>query len=82
MSGTEIGIWTVQYTLPVAPDRRYASQRECTVASDTLPNALAVLLTKYPEATIHTANKRGRGELLVDARVGLVDGAKYDNGPL
>lgn len=79
---SDIGIWTIEYTLPKSSTNPYAYNKQCTVASDTLGNALSVLLAKYPDATIHAANKRSRGELLVDPRVSLVDGATYDNGPL
>lgn len=79
---SDIGIWTIEYTLPKSETNRYAYNKQCTVASDTLGNALNVLLSKYPDAAIHAANKRGRGELLVDPRVGLTDGATYDNGTL
>lgn len=66
---SEIGIWTVHYSLPKTAERRYNYNQECTVASATLQDALQILLNKYPDAIVHDANKRGRGELLVDPRV-------------
>lgn len=79
---SDIGIWTVHFTLPKTEARRYVYNEECTVVSDTLPNALVVLLNKYPDAVVHDANKRGRGELLVDPRVGLVEGVTMVVKPL
>lgn len=68
----EIGIWTVHFSLPKTETNRYVYNKECTVASSTLQAALQVLLNKHPDAIIHDANKRGRGELLVDPAVQFV----------
>ena len=73
MNENEIGIWTVEYTLPVKEGRRYAYNQTCTVASTSLSRALQVLLEKYPDATVHAAHKRGRGELLIDPAIGVLE---------
>ena len=62
----DIGIWNIRFTTPPSERNRYGRNEDHTVVAPTLQRALEILLASYPDATIHQADKRGRGKLLVD----------------
>lgn len=57
--------WSVEFTLPVTEERRYARNYTLTVLCRTLQQAVDRTMKAHPDATLHVVRRASsRGEVL------------------